>query len=367
MYNSATGLLASQTYPSGLTLAYTYNSLGKIGGITANGQTLLNGLTYLPFSTQPKSWTWGNGQTYTRHYDSDLFVKDYPLGANAVTLAHNPGDLISSATYNTATTVNDRYYDYDPSDRLAFISNAALSPLQSIYNDGNGNRTQTAIGANTYLYSTDPANNQLDSVAGPVAKTYSYDSAGNPLNDGKTAFAWNAAGRLANVTTGTSTTLYRYNAFGERVAKWGAYVPSGPYRYVYDTAGHLIGEYDTNNTLRQETVYLGDIPVAVVKPGATAGSTVTYNIHADHLNSPRVILNAANTVVWRWDNTDPDGDGVTFDYNLRFPGQYYDKETGLHYNGQRYYDPQSGRYLTPDPIGLMGGDEPLWVCWGESG
>nr|WP_286011447.1 RHS repeat-associated core domain-containing protein [Methylovulum psychrotolerans] len=172
---------------------------------------------------------------------------------------------------------------------------------------------------------------------------------------------------MANVTTGTSTTLYRYNAFGERVAKWGAYVPSGPYRYVYDTAGHLIGEYDTNNTLRQETVYLGDIPVAVVKPGATAGSTVTYNIHADHLNSPRVILNAANTVVWRWDNTDPDGDGVTFDYNLRFPGQYYDKETGLHYNGQRYYDPQSGRYLTPDPIGLMGGDEPLWVCWGESG
>jgi len=53
--------------------------------------------------------------------------------------------------------------------------------------------------------------------------------------------------------------------------------------------------------------------------------------------------------------TDPDGDSLDFTFNLRFPGQYYDQETALHYNYFRYYDPQTGRYITSNPIGLQGG------------
>ena len=108
---------------------------------------------------------------------------------------------------------------------------------------------------------------------------------------------------------------------------------------------------------------MGDLPVVMVKK--TAGVYSFYPIHADHLNAPRVILNAANVPVWRWDNSDafglgspnqdPDGDGTAITYNLRFPGQYYDKETGLHYNYFRDYDPNTGRYLESDPIGLAGG------------
>jgi RHS repeat-associated protein len=72
----------------------------------------------------------------------------------------------------------------------------------------------------------------------------------------------------------------------------------------------------------------------------------------------------AGSVVWRatYDpfgdatvDEDPDGDGTMVTLNVRFPGQYYDNETGLHYNYFRYYDPETGRYIMSDPIGLAGG------------
>ncbi len=78
-----------------------------------------------------------------------------------------------------------------------------------------------------------------------------------------------------------------------------------------------------------------------------------------------MIVNTANTIVWRWENThafganlpdeDPDGNAQLFEYHPRFPGQYFDRETNMHYNYFRYYEPEIGRYVSPDPIGLMGG------------
>ncbi len=99
---------------------------------------------------------------------------------------------------------------------------------------------------------------------------------------------------------------------------------------------------------------------------ATATSPIQiYYVHADHLNTPRVIVNTANTIIWRWENThpfganlpdeDPDGNAQLFEYHPRFPGQYFDRETNLHYNYFRYYEPETGRYVSPDPIGLEGG------------
>jgi RHS repeat-associated protein len=90
-----------------------------------------------------------------------------------------------------------------------------------------------------------------------------------------------------------------------------------------------------------------------------------YFIHADQLNTPRLITDQTNTPAWQWDNVDPfganapnqdpNGTGTAFVFNPRFPGQYFDSETGLYYNLNRHYDPATGRYIESDPSGLSAG------------
>jgi RHS repeat-associated protein len=157
-------------------------------------------------------------------------------------------------------------------------------------------------------------------------------------------------------------TKYIYNALGQLTEKSGS---GGTTLLMYDEAGHLLGEYTSAGALIQETVWMGDTPVATLRPNGRSISV--YYVHTDQLNSPRVITRPSdNSIAWRWDtdpfgtsqpNQNPAGLG-TFTYNLRFPGQYYQAETGLMYNYYRDYDPRTGRYLEPDPLGLGGGINP---------
>ncbi len=128
--------------------------------------------------------------------------------------------------------------------------------------------------------------------------------------------------------------------------------------YAYDEGRKLLGVYDVAGERQDEFVYLGGTPIAEVD-----GSQV-YFIHTDHLATPRAMTDGGKRVVWRWvrrpfgdsaPDEDADGDGVKVGLNLRFPGQYFDGETGLSYNYFRDYDPKSGRYIESDPIGLRGG------------
>lgn len=90
-----------------------------------------------------------------------------------------------------------------------------------------------------------------------------------------------------------------------------------------------------------------------------------YDIHTDQIGTPRLITDQAGNKIWQWDNTDPFGNNVAnddpnntgnhFEFNPRFAGQYSDRETNLHYNYYRDYDPNTGRYVQSDPIGLVGG------------
>jgi RHS repeat-associated protein len=108
----------------------------------------------------------------------------------------------------------------------------------------------------------------------------------------------------------------------------------------------------------KDYVWLGDTPLAIID---ASGS---YVVHVDHLNTPRLVANQSGQTVWRWDQEEPFGNNMAdenpsglgaFDLPLRLPGQYFDKETNLHYNYFRDYDPNIGRYAESDPIGLGGG------------
>jgi RHS repeat-associated protein len=150
-----------------------------------------------------------------------------------------------------------------------------------------------------------------------------------------------------------SVSSYRYNGLGQRISKIAGTTVT---HYTYGLNGQLLSE--TTGADTTDYLYFNGQPLALVRQGGM------YYIHTDHLGTPRAVTNTYQQVVWRWDsdpfgmmaaNEDPDGDGTAFVFNLRFAGQYYDKETGLHYNYFRYYDPRIGRYITSDPIGLRGG------------
>ncbi|MDR4650775.1 MAG: DUF6531 domain-containing protein [Nitrosomonas sp.] len=368
-YDSS-GRLSQTTYPSGTKISKVYGADGRPVELRINDDVLLHDITYHPFGA-PKSWTWGNGRVHHRSFDLDGRLTQHPLGADTQTLTYDAANRIVSTTQSNP--IYNRAYDYDVLDRLIRQGDSTTVKLWDY--DANSNRILEQSGATIYPYTIDASSNRLLKVAGPAAKTYAYDVAGNAVTDGTLVFAWNAAGRLSSVSTGKKAVVFSlYNGHGERTLKakpQGRKVEST--LFVYDPVGKLIGDY-SNPTVRrksgvwqlnQETVWFGDIPVAVIKLDKTNTPIQVYYIHADHLNTPRMIVDSNNTPVWQWNNRnafgdnlpdeDPDGNHKTFEYNLRFAGQYFDTETNLHYNYFRDYEPATGRYLSSDPIGLRGG------------
>lgn len=129
------------------------------------------------------------------------------------------------------------------------------------------------------------------------------------------------------------------------------------YNFIYITI--LIPEY-LGQTLKIEYIYFNGVVVAINVP--TNGISTIYYVFNDHLGTPRAITDTSGNAQWIWENVEPFGDNAPvkvnagfIDFNLRFPGQYYDGESGLNYNYHRDYNSSVGRYVQSDPIGLNGG------------
>jgi len=347
----AAGRVASITYPSGKVVAYSYTN-GQATAVTVNGSNIATSIAYLPFGAV-SSWTWGNGTTHTRSFDTYGRMTGHPVGADLRTLSYDDAGRITAITHFPATGL-DQSFGYDNLDRLNQVT--AASTTRGYGYDLTGNRTQATVNAATDTYTTGSTSNRLTGISGSISRTMSYDAMGNITADGNLTATYDARGRMSTVQIGAAAnTTYVYDALGQRVKKSGG--PAGTVHYVYDEDGKVLGEYDGSGTAVREYVWLGEMPLAVLAPSET------LYVHADHLNAPRALMNSSNQLRWRWisdpfgvvaPEEDPSSLGA-FVLNLRLPGQLYDIESNLHYNYFRDYAPAYGRYVESDPIGLKGG------------
>ena len=398
------GRIAHIDYPAGLRVLYQRNTGGQVHSVSlqVDGTStvpIISSASYQPFGPL-KALTWGNGLQLTRNHDQDYRLSSqsitslwdstysYDANGNITEVEHSPGSTLQGT----------QAHSYDALDRLTHsehLSGLDGHALGYTY-DATGNRTArtwaditggtTGPGTSTALgYDTD--SNRLTSIGSQSVTT---DSAGHLLQDrAQRSYTHDAQGRLQAVNiNGLPIASYTHNALGQRTHKHTPY--DGSTTYLYGQDGQLLGwtrysaasaQQPGQPTQAQYYLWLGSQPIAAVQVGYNSLGSITSTdvlyLHTDHLDTPRLATNASQTVVWKLPphepfgtaqaQQDPDQDGMATDIPLRFAGQVFDADTGLHYNYFRDYDPWTGRYIQSDPIGLEGGGEYLyWLFAGSS-
>lgn len=354
------GNINSIGYPSGRYVYYYYDTLGRVNRITtkfgsAATQTLVSNIGYLPFGPS-NTYKYGNNLTHTQTYDQDYRLTNIQVGGllNRI-YGYDPVNNITSIV-NSLSNTNSQSFSYDALNRL-ITANGGYGNLSYSY-DAVGNRLSEVRNGVSDTYQYESTSNRLTGITRASGnRNFTYDAAGNPAqrtaDDNSTqSYSFNKASRLSSVSVnGAQAATYTYNPLGQRVLK--TLANGNKENYHYNESGQLITVLDGSGATLREYIYWGNQQIAFINNGAT------YYVHSDHLNTPQVITNQNQQVVWMGDY-EPFGKVAANTTNSteifsRFPGQYLDSETGLYYNYFRDYDPSIGRYIESDPIGLGGG------------
>jgi len=316
--------------------------------------------------------------------------------------------------FGRLTQVSDKAlsqaFDYDHNGNRLWFKQEGL---------GSGS-TQSAEIIKQYLLA--PASDRLQAVqtaAGQTLRSYQYNEMGEAIRIENASLVtpkrqqtlhYNSLGQIASVDRdGQLLASYAYNGARQRIAKtiYGTQrANAGPSEatttYFTWHGGLLDAEIDAQGRVQRRTIHINLRPVAqidysyVSERDQVPQDIQRYAIHGDHLGTPQAITDESQRVVWaakydsfgrartqgillseltaRKDLNGPNWMGTAhaaesidkqFKFNLRFAGQYEDDETGWYYNWHRYYEPETGRYLTPDPIGLSGGNNAYGYAGGD--
>ncbi len=363
-YN-ALGQKSSLTYPDGATYSYTYdsnNQLSTVGLPQGYGSITINSYHW----TVPSQITLPGGTVRTQQYDGLLRLKDIDVkdpGQSQVMSYQYSYDLTNNIV-TKATEASTTSYGYDTLDRLIGAAYTGSTQANEGYTyDSVANRLTDSRTSATWTYNE---NNQLVTADN---LSYTYDANGNTINQADSVnavhtrnYIYDTDNRLIEVRAANNSLIaaYSYDPFGRRLSKDSG---SSKTYYFYNAEG-LIAEADASGQVTKSYGYAPNSTFSTnplwVKATATGSTTPNYYYYQnDHLGTPQKLLNQSGIVVWgaTYDafgkaTVDP---GSTVTNNLRFPGQYADQETDMHYNWMRYYDPKLGRYISSDSIGMAGG------------
>jgi RHS repeat-associated protein len=402
--------LTTVTYPDTSTIAYTYDDLSRMGtatnangavtfgydnrGRTANvtgvfGQTVSYGYDVAGNRTSMAI----GGSTYASYgydavnrlntiTDSGLLAVNYGYDSTNKLISRTlPNGIASAYDYDglnrltrlrhttATTTLTDNQYSYDTANRISQLTDlggahaysydsidrltSATYPgttSESYTYDSVGNRTASHL-SGSYAYQPF---NKVTSVGGV---TYTYDNNGNLLTEvagtATTQYAWDYENRLTQVTLPNGTVVnYKYDALGRRIQR--TTTTGGDERYVYD-GQNVVQDLDSSSAV--VTSYLGGPGLDNHLRQTNATSGVSYFL-TDHLGSTVGLTDPSANLVEQL-TYDSFGNHVASSRSrYTYTGRERDADTGLMYYRARSYDPQLGRFISSDPIGLNGGINP---------
>ncbi|TSB21670.1 RHS repeat-associated core domain-containing protein, partial [Psychrobacter sp. YGAH215] len=348
------------------------------------------------------SFTHSNGKSASADYDKAGRLTTWTDGNYKKRLTYNEADQIIATNSQQGDKKISQQLSYNTYGELISVTNSDNNQTTQYQYDLNANRLGFSSPKAQADYKYKAGTDQLLNISATMndnkqESSYRYDAVGNPTlisvqqgQESKTQrqFSYGARGQLTQLTDNDQSTQYRYNYAMQRVSKTTA---DREQRYLWQQ-GLLDAEIEVNDnqeTLTRRYIYIGLRPIAMIDYDVDNNASI-YTVHTDHLGTPQQLSDSKQQTVWQGEydafgqvtvkaasqnitqdmqakqkgwlpsliNSANAAESVTskpFEFNLRFAGQYEDSESGYYYNWHRYYNPETGRYLTSDPIGLNGG------------